>query len=69
MTIMTVPKAGAILIDTQVKAQYYPVTAQLILTLLLLDLTIVLNNLLFGLAVTDVQVFLCYGQFVKYIGS
>ena len=54
-TVLSLHMDGAD-ITTHVKAQYYPVTAQIMVTLLIFLLSIVIINLLQGLAVSDVQV-------------
>ena len=44
------------IVNTHVKPQYFPITAQLMTSLLLILLSTVMINLLLGLAVADVQV-------------
>ena len=43
-------------IDEVTKSQYFPVTAHIVMLLFVVLVSIVIMNLLFGLAVTDVQV-------------
>ena len=45
---------GAII--SQVQSQYYPVAAHLLILVFIILFSIIIMNLLFGLAVTDVQV-------------
>ena len=44
-------------ISTFPKSQYFPMTAQMMVALLILLLSIVILNLLLGIAVSDVQVY------------
>ena len=43
-------------IDSEVKSQYYPFSAHFLVTVFIVFFSIIIMNLLFGLAVTDVQV-------------
>ena len=54
---ITLPDMKHADIATHVKAPYYPITAQMMLTILMIMLSVLIFNLLLGLAVSDVQVF------------
>ena len=54
-------------ISTFPKSQYFPITAQMMVALLVLLLSIVIINLLLGIAVQDVQVFLSFLKHFEYL--
>ena len=54
LTIINNTVVGSI--DEDVEHQYFPFTAHLIVLLFIIFVSIIVMNLLFGLAVTDVQV-------------
>jgi hypothetical protein len=43
-------------IDQETKSQFFPFTAHILVTVFVLLVSIIIMNLLFGLAVTDIQV-------------